>query len=197
LPNIVLYLALVHYPTYNRYGEIVATCITPLDLHDLGRIGLTYGVKSLYLTNPFESQKSLIGEVIYHWAEGVGGGHRPHRKQAVGIAKLVDSLGDAFEDITEREGIAPFVAATTAKWEGTIIPAERLFDTAGRRPALIVFGTGYGLTEDVLTAADAVLEPIRGPGDFYHLPVRSAVAIYIDRILKHTTTSYGHCSRFS
>jgi len=175
-------MALVHYPTYNRYGEIVATCITPLDLHDLGRIGLTYGVKRLYLTNPFESQKSLIGEVIRHWTEGLGGEYRPHRKQAVGIAELVDSLSDAYEDVAEREGAEPFAVATTARWERETVPAEGLLETAGGRPVLLLFGTGYGLTEDILMAADAVLEPIRGPGDFYHLPVRSAVAIYVDRI---------------
>jgi len=175
-------LALVHYPTYNRYGEIVATCITPLDLHDMGRIGLTYGVKRLYLTNPFESQKALIGEVIHHWAEGVGGEYRPHRKLAVGIAELVDSLSDAYEDVARREGAEPFVVGTTARWERESVPAEKLFDAADGRSVLLLFGTGYGLTEDILMAADAVLEPIRGPGDFYHLPVRSAVAIYVDRV---------------
>ena len=177
-----LYLALVHYPTYNRYGEIVATCITPLDLHDMGRIGLTYGVKNLYLTNPFESQKALISEVIHHWTEGVGGEHRPHRKQAVGIAGLVDSLSDAYEDVAVREGAEPFVVGTTARWERETVSAEKLFDAADGKPVLLLFGTGYGLTEDILMAADAVLEPIRGPGDFYHLPVRSAVAIYVDRV---------------
>lgn len=179
-PN--LYLALVHYPTYNRFGEVVATCITPLDLHDLGRIGLTYGVAGLYLTNPYESQKALINEVIYHWAEGVGGEQRPHRKLAVGLAVLAPTLGDAYGGIADREGAEPFVVATTAKWDGETVPAERLFDMTGDRPVLLIFGTGYGLTEDIIMAADAVLEPIRGPGDFYHLPVRSAVAIYIDRI---------------
>ncbi len=182
MADVHLYLALVHYPTYNRYGEIVATCITPLDLHDLGRVGLTYGIAGLYLTNPFESQKALINEVIYHWAEGVGGGYRPHRKRAVGIARLTATLGDAYADVGGREGAEPFVVTTTANWAGETVPAERLLDTVERRPILLVFGTGYGLTEDILMAADAVLEPIRGPGDFYHLPVRSAVAIYIDRI---------------
>lgn len=178
----VLYLALVHHPTYDRHGEIIATCITPLDLHDLGRIGLTYGVKRLYLANPFKSQRALIGEVVHHWAEGVGGEYRPHRKKAVGIVTLSDSLNDIYEDIAEKEKTEPFVAGTTAKWVGETVKAGNLSEAASGRPILLVFGTGYGLTEDILMAADAVLEPIRGSGSFYHLPVRSAVAIYMDRI---------------
>lgn len=180
-PN--LYIALVHFPTYNRFGETVATCITPLDAHDLGRVGLAYGVKRVYLTNPYESQKALIGEVIYHWSEGVGGELRPHRKQALGIARLTPTLGEAYADIAAYEGSAAFVAATTAKWDGDTLPAERLIEAAAGKAILMVFGTGYGLTEDLLMASDAVLEPIRGPGCFYHLPVRSAVAIYLDRAL--------------
>jgi hypothetical protein len=182
LTDTTLYLVLVHYPTYNRHGEIIATCITPLDLHDLGRIGLTYGVKRLYLVNPFRSQKALIGEVIHHWAEGVGGEYRPHRKKAVGIVTLSDSLSDIYEDIARMEKAGPFVVATTAKWVGETVKADKLSEAASGKPILLVFGTGYGLTEDVLMAADAVLEPIRGSGSFYHLPVRSAVAIYMDKI---------------
>lgn len=182
MAEMALYLALVHYPTYNRHGEIVGTCITPLDMHDLGRIGLTYGIKCLYLTNPFESQKALIREVIHHWVEGVGGEYRPHRRKAVGIVKLSDSLSDICEDIVASEGVGPFVVATTAKWDGETVEAGSIFEAASGKSVLLVFGTGYGLTEDVLMAADAVLGPIRGAGNFYHLPVRSAVAIYVDRI---------------
>ena len=178
-----LYLALVHWPVYNRGGETVATSVTPLDLHDLGRIALTYGVAGYYVTNPYESQRRLVEEIIYHWREGVGGEHSPQRKRALAAAKMVPTVEAAFDDVAAAEGREPFVVATTARRTQDALPAEDLWTAAGGRPVLLLFGTGSGLTEDILFAADAVLEPISGSGDFNHLPVRAAVAIYVDRIL--------------
>ncbi len=178
-----LYLALVHWPVYNREGETVATSVTPLDLHDLGRIALTYGAAGYYVTNPYESQRRLVDEIIYHWREGVGGEHSPQRKRALATAKMVPTVEAAFDDVAAAEGREPFVVATTARRTQDALPAEDLWTAASGRPVLLLFGTGYGLTEDILFAADAVLEPISGSGDFNHLPVRAAVAIYVDRIL--------------
>jgi len=178
-----LYVALVHWPVYNREGETVATSVTPLDLHDLGRIALTYGVAGYYVTNPYESQRRLVEEIIYHWREGVGGEHSPQRKRALATAKMVPTVEAAFDDVAAAEGREPFVVATTARRTQDALPAEDLWTAAGGRPVLLLFGTGSGLTEDILFAADAVLEPISGSGDFNHLPVRAAVAIYVYRIL--------------
>ena len=49
---------------------------------------------------------------------------------------------------------------------------------------LLLFGTGWGLTQGVTDKADFLLEPIFGiASDGYnHLSVRSAVAIYCDRL---------------
>ena len=43
-------------------------------------------------------------------------------------------------------------------------------------PYLILFGTGWGLTSEIL-------EPIRGKTKYNHLCVRSAVSIILDRLL--------------
>ena len=122
-------------------------------------------------------------EIIYHWREGVGGEHSPQRKRALAAAKMVRTVEAAFDDVAAAEGREPFVVATTARRTQDALPAEDLWTAAGGRPVLLLFGTGNGLTEDILFAADAVLEPISGSGDFNHLPVRAAVAIYVDRIL--------------
>jgi hypothetical protein len=179
------YVALVHWPVYNREGDTVATSVTPLDLHDLGRIGLTYGVTGYYVAVPYESQRRLVEEIIYHWREGIGGEHSPQRQRALSAAKVVATVEEAFDDVAAREKAEPFVAATTARRVAGAIPPERLGDEAAGRPVLLLFGTGYGLTEDIIFASDATLEPIAGRGDFNHLPVRAAVAIYLDRILGH------------
>jgi hypothetical protein len=177
-----LYIALVHWPVYNREGETVATSVTPLDLHDIGRIALTYGVAGYYVTNPYESQRRLVEEIIFHWREGIGAEHSPQRQRALSAAKVVATAEAAFDDVAALEGVEPFVAATTARRMPGAVPTRKLRDAAGGRPVLLLFGTGYGLTEDLLLAADAALEPITGRGDFNHLPVRAAVAIYLDRI---------------
>ena len=177
------YIALVHWPVYNREGETVATSVTPLDLHDMGRVALTYEAAGYYVTVPYESQRRLVEEIIYHWREGVGGEHSPQRQRALAAANVVGTVEEAFDAVAGREGTEPFVVGTTARRLAGAIPAERLGDEAGSRPVLLLFGTGYGLTEDVLLAADSTLEPITGRGDFNHLPVRAAIAIYLDRIL--------------
>ena len=51
------------------------------------------------------------------------------------------------------------------------------------RPVLFLFGTGQGLSKQVLERADFLLLPVHGLTDFNHLSVRSAVAIILDRWL--------------
>jgi hypothetical protein len=179
----MLYVALVHWPVYNREGETVATSVTPLDLHDLGRLALTYGVAGYYVTNPYESQRRLVEEILYHWREGLGGEHSPQRQRALSNAQVVPSAADAFDDVAGEAGSEPFVVATTARLLENALSPDELEAAAAGRPILLLFGTGYGLTEDLLRAADAALEPITGHGDFNHLPVRAAIAVYLDRLL--------------
>jgi hypothetical protein len=47
---------------------------------------------------------------------------------------------------------------------------------------LLTFGTGWGIASEVIGQADFLLEPIKGPSDYNHLSVRSAVAISLDRL---------------
>ena len=49
-------------------------------------------------------------------------------------------------------------------------------------PYLLVFGTGWGLTDELLAEADWVLRPVYGVDDYNHLSVRSAVSIILDRL---------------
>ena len=51
------------------------------------------------------------------------------------------------------------------------------------RPFLIIFGTGWGLTETIISQSDYVLEAIEGHADYNHLSVRSAAAIILDRLM--------------
>ena len=58
---------------------------------------------------------------------------------------------------------------------------EKLRD--GNDVFLILFGTGWGLAQEVMTRTDLRLESLRGPGDYNHLPVRAAVAVTLDRLV--------------
>ena len=82
----------------------------------------------------------------------------------------------------------PYLIATSARPVAGALPfpalAQRLETTSD--PCLLVFGTGYGLSDEVLSRCEAQLEPIRGPGDYNHLSVRAAAAIALDRLRAST-----------
>lgn len=58
---------------------------------------------------------------------------------------------------------------------------EKIFNDD--KPFLILFGTGWGLIEEVINSADYILKPVKGYNAFNHLSVRSAAAIILDRLL--------------
>ncbi len=49
-------------------------------------------------------------------------------------------------------------------------------------PICLIFGTGYGLVDEIMLDADYTLEPLYGPTDYNHLSVRSAASIILDRL---------------
>lgn len=52
-------------------------------------------------------------------------------------------------------------------------------------PCFLLFGTGYGMTRELVQSTDALLNPIKSQIEthFNHLSVRSAVSICLDRLL--------------
>ncbi len=78
------------------------------------------------------------------------------------------------------------VAGPRETEEGVTDSRTRIWDKLkGRQSIFLVFGTGFGMTEDLLKSCDLLLEPMRGapPLDYRHLSVRSAVSICLDRLL--------------
>ncbi|MEE8305464.1 MAG: RNA methyltransferase [Candidatus Tectomicrobia bacterium] len=47
-----VFVALIHFPVYNKARQIVASSLTTLNLHDLARITVTYGTLGLYVVTP-------------------------------------------------------------------------------------------------------------------------------------------------
>lgn len=49
-----LYIALLHYPVYNKNKQVTATAIFNYDIHDISRISKTYGVKKFFIVQPLQ-----------------------------------------------------------------------------------------------------------------------------------------------
>ena len=178
-----LYVALLHHPVYDKNGAIVTTAVTNLDVHDISRLGRTFGVRGFYVCTPVPTLRRLVGRIMRHWETGPGSTYNTTRKEALSVVRLVADLDEAVADVEREMGTLPQVVATSAR-SG---PGRIGFDDLRRRlqvpgAILLVLGTGWGLTREILERADAILEPIAGTGDYNHLSVRAAAAIMLDRL---------------
>lgn len=180
-----IYVALIHHPVYNKNRQVVRTCLTPLDLHDISRVCRTYGVRAFYFVNPMRSQRELAQMIFDHWSTGWGARYNPNRKEAISLIRIAPDLGGVLKAIENECGRPPRTVATSARIAQPDLdyPAMRARVREGREAFLLLFGTGWGLLEEDIEAADYRLLPIRGKGDFNHLSVRSAVSIILDRIV--------------
>ena len=177
-------MALIHYPVVNKNGDPIASAITNLDLHDIARAVETYGVKSYYVVTPLKDQQALARRIIAHWTEGVGGELNPLRCRALRAIQVVNSLQDAIASVAKEQSETPVTIATSARRKKSCLDFGQLNKMlAGGLPHMLLFGTGWGLAQEVLDGVDYILEPIEGPGSYNHLSVRSAAAIILDRLL--------------
>ena len=180
-----VYAALLHYPVYDKNGQVVTTAVTNMDIHDISRSSKTYGVKGFFVVTPVKALQKLALKIIEHWEVGYGSEYNVTRKQALALAHIRDSLDDVLIDIEGENGIKPLIVVTSARPGGERTSFARLRDMLQKlsQPFLILFGTGWGLTETVFEQSDYVLEPIEGSTGYNHLSVRSAAAIVMDRLL--------------
>ncbi|HHW97677.1 MAG: RNA methyltransferase [Myxococcota bacterium] len=182
--NTPVAIVLAHYPVLNRRGETVTTSVTSLDIHDIARAARTYGADPYYLVSPVAAQREMIERVTQRWIDGPEAEHP--RGEAIGHIKVASSIEEAADAFGARINGRPFVVVTGANFKAgtTSFHELRLGIEACKWPGvLLVFGTGWGLTNEIAANADARLEPIKGVGEFNHLSVRSAAAIALDRLL--------------
>jgi hypothetical protein len=182
----MLYIALLHYPVYNKDGRVVTTAIANMDIHDIARLSRTYGVRNFFLVNPISAQRDLAGEIINHWRHGYGAGFNPARREAFELVRLKATLDEVRSEIAGQTGCLPQIIVTGANFRDRLLTYTDLKEMMrnDNLPYLLIFGTGSGVAEEIVNRADFRLEPIKGNGDYNHLAVRSAVAIIIDRIMR-------------
>lgn len=180
-----VYVALLHFPVYDKNGQVVTTAVTNMDVHDIARAGCTYGVRGLFIVTPVKALQRLALKIIEHWESGYGSRYNTTRRDALAIARVCDTYDDAIIGVERENEAKPTIIATSARRAAGRASFAQMRDMLHRetRPCLILFGTGWGLTEAILSQSDYVLEPIEGRGGYNHLSVRSAAAIVLDRLL--------------
>ena len=185
--NSRLAVGLIHYPVVNKLSEVVTSSVTTIDVHDIARICRTFGIPDFYVVTPLAAQRRLVQRVMKHWIEGFGATYNPDRREALSIVKVVDTIDDMMENLRfENNGAALIVSS--ANDSDSAISYEEARDGLKRvGRAALLFGTAHGLDESVMRRADIRLKPIKGAGEYNHLPVRCAAAIILSGLLGQDT----------
>jgi tRNA (guanine37-N1)-methyltransferase len=189
-----LFLCLLHHPVLDKAGKTATVSLTNLDIHDMCRVSRTYELGGVLLATPLDDQRELGQRLLSHWTEGAGGRANPDRAQALRLGRMVTGLDEAVGWVASQTGLVPKIVATCARTgyrsargrkERMIAftPPSAVRGWLKETPVLLVLGTGHGLAPEVLTRADAIVSPVRGFSAYNHLPVRSAAAILVDRLL--------------
>ncbi len=180
-----LYVGLLHYPMRNRRGEIVTTSMTSMDVHDIARTARTFGVAQYYIVTPLRTQREIARRLRGYWTEEERTRENTNRGEALELVSVLDKLEEGILDISDREGREPLLIGTSARdltqrGMGYDAARDRLREDAS--PVFLLFGTGWGMAEELTQKLDYLLPPIEGVGEFNHLSVRAAVAVTLDRL---------------
>ncbi len=167
----------------NKNGNIIASAVTNLDLHDMARAAKTYGVRLFYVITPLADQQELVERIVAHWVQGIGSTYNPKRREALELICIKKSLDEVIDHIRDDCGDSPKTVVTSAKHNsGNISFGKFRAMLNDDKRYLLIFGTAWGLTESFMAGADYVLDPVMGNTDYNHLSVRSATAIILDRL---------------
>lgn len=174
---------LIHHPILDKQRTVVTGAITNLDLHDISRSAHTYGLSAFYIAHPIAAQRELAERVREHWLTGSGSRRIPDRVPPMRGLRIVSTLDEALAD----SGPDTELWVTSAQASGECLSHD---DARARLqgdgpPVMLVFGTGWGLADEIMSRAQSLLDPIRSPREdgFNHLSVRAAAAIIFDRLL--------------
>lgn len=190
LVSVPVYIALLHFPMVNRNGQIVTTAVTNMDIHDISRSARTFGMKGYFIVTPIEDQQELVGRILSHWSTEKSRQYHPDRFEALSLLRLVRTFDEVKAAIRAEQGQDPEVVLTDARpLPNSVSYAEyrrELSDPKREgKPVLVVFGTGWGISDVFYPEVHRILAPVYGPEGkegYNHLSVRSAVAIILDRL---------------
>jgi hypothetical protein len=188
-----IYIGLVHYPVLNRHGEIITSGVTNLDIHDIARTAITFGIKKFIVIHPSDRQIEILNKILDFWKTDLATFFNEDRVLALKTIDFKKSIEETINFIQNQEGDIPLIITTTAKMQNNSLSFNVLKDMISKKnkPIILLFGTGSGLGEAVHNTADYVLMPINGVAGYNHLSVRSAVAIVLDRLFSEEYKEYN------
>ena len=129
-------------------------------------------------------QAVVVRTVKEHWDSGFGSTYNPNRQDALGVLSIVSDLDEAILQIERKTGHLPKLIATSAKDGKDRVSYSTMRSEISQTdaPFLLMFGTGWGMSDELMARANYVLKPIDGPTGYNHLSVRAACAIILDRL---------------
>jgi len=146
-------------------------------------------MKKYFIVTPIEVQHELVNRILSHWSTESSRQYHPDRVEAVSLIQMVRNFDEVKSAIRAEHGEDPEVVLTDASALPKSVSYAQYRDelaTPGRtRPVLIVFGTGWGISDVFYPEVHRILAPVYGPEGaegYNHLSVRSAVAIILDRL---------------
>ena len=72
--------------------EVVSTCITGVDLHDIARTSKTFGLAKYFVVNPFPAQRKFAERIISCWRSEKSFVHNWTRAEAFKLIEVKESL---------------------------------------------------------------------------------------------------------
>jgi len=180
------YVVLMHSQVNLKQGPVGTTSIASLDIHDIARSSATYGIKNYFVVSPLEDQQNILQTFLKFWRSDVGKNYNLSRFNAISRVIEAYSLEEAVARIKKQEGKDPIIISTSARASDHQIKID--YNSQGmiwsqEKPVLFIFGTGQGLSKEVLDQSHYMLLPIQGLTDYNHLSVRAAASIILDRWL--------------
>src|SRR5262245_46906041 len=91
------YIALLHYPVYDRNRRVGATAITNLDIQDIARSTRTFGLAAYFLVTPLERQRELAQRIVGYWKDEEG-----PRAEALRKVRIAAALEEVVAEITRE-----------------------------------------------------------------------------------------------
>ena len=179
-----IFISLIHFPVKNIKNEIIKTSLTNLDIQDIARTAKTYGINKYFITHPIKEQRMLAEKVINFWDSENKRINENSKHEAIKNIIIKNSINDVIKEIKKICGKKPTIISTDAKRMKNMVDYDLIRNKflSNNEPILIVFGTGWGLTDDIINKSDYILKPIDGYNEYNHLSVRSAVAIILDKL---------------
>ena len=144
---------------------------------------MTFGIELCYIVTPLPKQRQIMEKLIHHWEHGYGAKYNPIRSAALKKVRIKNDMNEMLEEI-KQDG-EPIIIGTSSLERGhKIIGYGELSQWTGNseRPFLMLFGTGWGLTDETIDLCEKMLPPVKGAGEYNHLSLRVAVGIILDRI---------------